>query len=77
MKKLSMNMQLDDQNRAIYSITGTTRSNEKRFHCTVCENATSIDGSFSNRGSRLLCWKCAEKHFNSNYIKIMEWCCNG
>ena len=61
----------DLQNQYEFSKSGTNRPDEPRYVCTVCERMTSIGGSFSYQGRRLICTQCARKNFQKEtYIDL-------
>lgn len=79
MKELKIDQKANEENIKIFKRYGTRDGEQKRHTCVLCGKKTCIDSSFSNQGSRLICWHCASKNFADgskwtiDTIKMMRW----
>lgn len=62
----------DKMNIKIYEKYGARESRTIRHKCVLCDSPTSIDGSFSDKGRRLICKYCAADKFGSMW-DVLEW----
>ena len=77
-EKLKIDQKANEENIKIFKRYGIRESEERRHTCVLCGKKTNIDSSFSNNGSRLICWHCAYKNFKGEKSlidigKLMRW----
>jgi hypothetical protein len=59
-------------NIELFQKYGTHDPYEYRHICVLCGENTCIDDSYSNRGDRLICWKCNRTKF-PDALAAMRW----
>lgn len=69
---MDYNVITDKTNIEIYQKYRIRRSNELRHRCVLCGEVTSVDGSISNQGARLICNRCVERKFDTRG-KALRW----
>lgn len=69
---MDYNIITDKTNIKIYEKYGTKDAGSMRHKCVLCGAHTSIDGSFSNKGHKLICKKCAGARFDSMW-DVLDW----
>ena len=71
-----MNMEVNQitnkTNLKIFSRYGLKEPHRMRHKCVLCGESTSVDSSFSDQGSRMICKDCACSKFDS-IMEILEW----
>ena len=64
---------IDRENVKIFRKRGTDNSGKLRYKCVICGHKTSIDGSYSSRGHRLVCAYCARVSLGYPSKLALEW----
>lgn len=70
---MKYNKEIDKQNILTFEKTNIRYPHSYVYHCVLCENETSIDYSYSNKGHKMICIKCKKKIFKDDYTKMYKW----
>lgn len=83
-RKIKVHKSIDKANMKQYEINGIKRSDEYIYFCSVCKKITCLDRSYSSKGHRLICDRCAMIHFpkvdddthyrHIDYQALLSWC---
>lgn len=65
--------QIDEDNIRIFKEEKTYNPYEMRHKCCICKRPTSIGGSYSNKGHKLVCMRCQYEKFGGNPIEMYEF----
>lgn len=66
------NASVDVHNIETYRLNGPVRDKAALYNCVLCEKVCSLNNSISDKGSRLICDRCANTKF-PNLLRAFKW----
>ena len=73
MNDIEYDENIDTVNIEIFSRTGTSNYNERRFRCVLCKQPVCIDESYSSNGRKMICWICLHRYFDGKILDAHAW----
>lgn len=70
---LEYDKDLDVVNIEVFERNGLIDPMKNRHRCVLCRQPTSIDGSYSHSGHKLVCRSCLWTRFGGDIISLSRW----